>query len=671
MKTNILTVIIILCFANVSVAQKYKFGKVSKAELIEKEHATDPEANAAVLYREIKTSFDYNSGEGFYLTTDVFERIKIYNKEGFEWATQEIDLYQSTSGPSDDVAGLKGYTYYLDNDGKMQEVKLKNDGVFDVVANKYLRKTKFTMPGLREGCVIEFKYTVKSPFIGNIDEFKFQETIPVDKVSVRFSAPEYFYFQTYQNGWIPYNIEKGSKERRIILGMEGKFTGSGIRTNRKVKTKEITFQENIFNIDIENVPALKEEAYAGNINNYATSIRFELSYTDFPGSTMDVYSTTWEAVSKTTYNNLEDDLDRKGYFESELATATKDAKTQDEKILAIYNFVKNKMNWNGNGGYYSRDGVKDAYKKEVGNAADINLMLIGMLRQAGLNANPVLLSTKTHGIPLFPTRNGFNYVIAAVERSNDVVLLDATDKNAAIGILNPQLINWQGRLIRKDRSSDWVPLTPSAPATQSSLVNIDFKDDFSISGNSQNRFTGHYAWKYRKNYTDLNADSARKELEKEMPQTELSEVSFENLEKSQQPVTLIYNFEAFDMAEDVSGKIYFSPMVFLSEKENPFKLEERLYPVDFSYARKDRYIVTINIPEGYSVASLPENAVFNLGENTGSFRYLISQAGNKVQLSVEFAINKAYITADEYTDLKKFYELLIAKEQEKVVLSKA
>ena len=86
---------------------------------------------------------------------------------------------------------------------------------------------------------------------------------------------------------------------------------------------------------------------------------------------------------------------------------------------------------------------------------------------------------------------------------------------------------------------------------------------------------------------------------------------------------------------------------------------------------KNRYIVNIAIPDGYSVESLPESTVFNLGENTGSFRYLISQNGNKLQLSVEFSINKSFIAAEEYGNLKKFYELLIAKENEKVVLSKA
>ncbi len=84
----------------------------------------------------------------------------------------------------DKLIRLKGYTYYLGGDDKVEEVKLKNDGIFEEETNKYLTQTKITMPDVREGCIIEYKYTINSPFIFNIDEFKFQETIPVDKVEV-------------------------------------------------------------------------------------------------------------------------------------------------------------------------------------------------------------------------------------------------------------------------------------------------------------------------------------------------------------------------------------------------------------------------------------------------------------------------------------------------------
>ncbi|HAV53948.1 MAG TPA: hypothetical protein DCX41_03325, partial [Aequorivita sp.] len=117
MKSSLLALIAIVCFSGTSIAQNYKFGKVSKEELLQKEHPTDPTANAAILYRETKTDFQYTQDSGWYMVTDYFVRIKIYNKEGFDWANTTIDLYKGDG--EDKLLGLKGYTYYLDGDGKI------------------------------------------------------------------------------------------------------------------------------------------------------------------------------------------------------------------------------------------------------------------------------------------------------------------------------------------------------------------------------------------------------------------------------------------------------------------------------------------------------------------------------------------------------------------------
>ncbi|CAM3281833.1 transglutaminase domain-containing protein [Aequorivita lipolytica] len=673
MKPGLLTILAVLCFLNTSVAQNYKFGKVSKEELLQKEHPADPTADAAILYRETKTDFQYTQDSGWYMVTDYFVRIKIYNKEGFDWANTTIDLYKGDG--EDKLLGLRGYTYYLGSDGKVEEVKLRNEGIFEEESTKYLTQTKITMPDVREGCVIEYKYTVNSPFIFSIDEFRFQETIPVDKVKVLFTTPEYFVYKTHQRGWVPYKVNSETRERTMTYRMTTQdltaLQGIGIP---ETTTREVKFKEDTYTVELDNVPAIKEEAYVGNLNNYTTALQFEMSFMDFPGSPLKTYSTTWEDVSKSIYriDTFGNELERNNYFEDDIENLLSGISKPEEKAARIFAYVTNKMNWNGYPGFFTNEGVKSAYKKGSGNVADINLMLVAMLRYANLEANPVLVSTKSHGIPLFPTRNGFNYVIAAVEFPQGVLLLDATNKDAQIGVLKSSVLNWQGRVIKKDGTSGWVSLSSMIPAVKSAMVNAEIKPDLSVVGKAQNRFTGNYAFEYRTEYKSLNEDAQRKTFEKEEAnQAELSNLQFENLNSLEKPVSLEYDFESLDAVEDVAGKLYFSPMIFMATKENPFTPDTRLYPIDYGYPMKDRYIINISIPEGYKVESLPENTVYNLGEDTGSFRYLISEVGNKLQLSVEFAINKSFIAADQYGNLKKFYELLIAKENEKVVLSKA
>lgn len=671
MKAIILTAIMILCFLNISVAQKYKFGKVSKEELLQKEHPTDSNADAAILYREMKTEFQYTEDSGWFMVTDYFERVKIYNKEGFEWANTTIDTYKDEG--EDKLLGLKAYTYYLDENGKIKEVKLGSDGIFEEETTKFLTQTKITMPDVREGSVIEYKYSIKSPFIFNIDEFRFQETIPVEKVNILFTTPEYFVYKTHQRGWVPYNIASETRERTLIFRqnerMDTRTFGKGIQQR---ETREVKFKEIIYSVDLENVPALKKEVLVGNLNNYTTALQFEMNYIDVPGSPIKNYATSWEDVSKSIYkiDEFGAELERKNYFEKDLAEVLSGATKAEEKIGRIFSFVINKMNWNGYNGFFANEGVKNAYKKGTGNVADINLMLVAMLRHANLDANPVLLSTKKHGIPLFPTRNGFNYVIAAVEMPQGVLLLDATNKDAEIGVLKSNILNWQGRLVKKDGTSGWVSLSSLVPAVRSAMVNVEISPEMAVLGTAKNRFTGNYAFQYRTEYKNLNAEAQLKQIEKNANQAEFSNMQFENLNTPGEPVSLNYDFESLDAVENVAGKLYFSPMVYLATKETPFKSETRQYPIDYGYPIKDRYIISIDLPEGYKVESMPENAMFNLGENTGSYRYLISQAGNKLQLSVELAINQSLIGAEEYVNLKKFYELLIAKENEKVVLSR-
>ncbi len=672
MKINVLTLIAVLCFLNISVAQNYKFGKVSEEELLQKEHPTDPAADAAILYRETKTDFQYTQDAGWYMVTDYFERIKIYTKEGFEWANETIYLYKGDG--EDKLIGLKGYTYYLDVDGKVEEVKLKSNGIFEEETTKYLSQTKITMPDVREGCVIEYKYTINSPFIFSIDEFRFQETIPVDKVKVIFSTPEYFVYKTHQRGWVPYKVASDRRERTMNYRQTTQdlraLGGPGLP---ETTTREVKFKEDKYTVELEKVPALKEEAFVSNLNNYTTALQFEMSYMDFPGSPLKTYATNWEDVSKSIYR-IEDfgaELERNNYFENDIDALLNGVTKPEEKVGLIFSYVLNKMTWNGFNGFFTNEGVKAAYKKGSGNVADINLMLVAMLRHAKLDANPVLVSTKEHGIPLFPTRNGFNYVIAAVDLPQGTLLLDATNKDAEIGVLKSNILNWQGRVIKKDGSSDWVSLSSIVPAVKSTMVNVEINTDMSATGKAQNRFTGNYAFQYRTEFKSLNEDAQRKAIEKNNNQAELSNLHFENLDTLGQPVSLEYDFEVLDAVEDVAGKLYFSPMVFMATKENPFKSETRDYPIDYGYPMKNRYIINIALPDGYKVESLPENAVFNLGENIGSYRYLISQVGNKLQLSAEFVMNKSFIAAEEYGNLKKFYELLIAKENEKVVLSKS
>ena len=135
MKTTILSLIILL-ITHCGIAQNYKYGKVSKEELQEQVNAQYPEANATVLNREINTYYEYKQGVGFTLFKEVLERIKIYDTEGFDWATKSIKIYNS-GADREEIVTLKGVTYNLEN-GSVSKTKFNDKDLFDLRQNDFL-----------------------------------------------------------------------------------------------------------------------------------------------------------------------------------------------------------------------------------------------------------------------------------------------------------------------------------------------------------------------------------------------------------------------------------------------------------------------------------------------------------------------------------------------------
>ncbi|GAA3562628.1 DUF3857 domain-containing protein [Snuella lapsa] len=656
----------VLLFSLTSIAQNYDFGKVSKEEIEEKFHPLDSSANAAYLYKNRNTFFEYSDSEGFQLITEVQERIKIYTQEGFQYATKPIGLYKSNSN-KEKVTSIKAYTYNF-VDGKIEETKLKKDGIFEEERSKYWDETKFTMPNIKEGAVIEYKYRITSPFYSNVDEFVFQHDIPVKKLEAKFEAPEYFNFKVNAKGYLPVIPKTERKRDRIRL--TNKDRNLGQTTN--ISSSEIEFDKNCSYYELTNIPALKEEPYVNNINNYRASVKYELSYTKFPNSPMKFYSTTWEDVVKTIYEspNFGTELNKSGYYEDDIDALVGAVSDPMKRIALIYNFVKSRVKWNGYYGKYCNDGVRKAYKEQTGNVAEINLMLTSMLRHAGLNANPVLVSTRTNGVPLFPTREGYNYVISCVEILDGTVLLDATCEYGIPNVLPYRTLNWEGRIIRKQGSSALVSLYPKENSSQTISMMANLDKNGTIEGACRSVKTSHNALSYREKYNKANEADFLEKLENKYNGLEVSDFKVSNAVDLGKPVMESYKFVKESQADIVGDKIYFSPLFFLRTKENPFKLEKREFPIDFGYPSGSKYMINITLPEGYKVESAPESGAFMLPDGLGAFKYVISANESKVQLVIETSINQPIISAMYYETLKEYFKQLIEKENEQIVLTK-
>ncbi|WP_283642176.1 transglutaminase domain-containing protein [Croceibacter atlanticus] len=670
------TILLTFSLFTTLLAQDYDFGDVSEEELLEKEHPIYKDADAAILYRSYNTYFTYTTNEGFLVNTEVHERIKIYNPDGYKYATKSVSLYEQDSKYKDDLRSLKAYTFNLEN-GNISKDKLSKDGVFKEEQSKYRTLTKFTMPNLKEGCVIEYKYLLKTPFVSNLDEFRFQEQIPINTVSSKFRSPEYYGFNMHQKGLSQISIENEVKSRTIIYKPQNsqsrKIVDRVVIHDKSPKTRKLTFSENIINMSGSQIPAIKEELYTNNIDNYSNAIKFELAYINFPGSTYKNYSNSWDDVAKSIFDQPQfgDELKKSNYFNNDLSRLISSQQSEIEKTVAIYEFVKQKMNWNGYVGIATDDGVRSAYKNNVGNITEINLILTAMLREAGLNTNPVLLSTKNHGIPIFPTRNGFNYVISSVTIDGGLVLLDASKKYGEINLLEEELLNWNGRLITEDGRSKWVNLLPNKQAEQNTMLSVTIDNDLNTNAKVINKLTGHKSYAFKKKYANVAKVSQLEMFENQFKNIQVSNLEVQNLDKLYQPISFNYDVSYSNALDIIDSKIYVTPLLHLGTYENPFVPETRQYPVDFVYPLKTRVIASIKIPDGYTVETIPETLNIAIPKNQGSFQYLVNVSGNNIQVSSQLSISTHIIASNYYKELKAFYDMVINKQLEKIVLVKS
>jgi hypothetical protein len=336
----------------------------------------------------------------------------------------------------------------------------------------------------------------------------------------------------------------------------------------------------------------------------------------------------------------------------------------------ILNYVKANVKWNGYTGYGCDNGVKKAYKEKTGNIADINLMLTAMLRYSGLTANPVLVSTRSNGIALFPNRNAFNYVIAAVETPNGYILLDGSDKYSTPNVLPFRVLNWMGRLIRKDGSSEEIDLMPKKASNDIVFMNYDIDAEGNVKGKTRRQCTDYNAMLTRANFEKLKEDEYLEKLENNSGKIEVSEYSRTNEKELLSPTIETYSFKGNNLCELIGGKIYVNPMLFFTQDKNPFKQEVREYPVDFGFPFMDKYNITIKIPEGFAVETLPAAVAYNMENNLGSFKFNIAANDNLLQLNIMHQINEAIVTTEQYEMLKEYYKSMIAKETEKIVLKR-
>ena len=643
-----LLIISIILFQSVSLYAQNKYGKVSTELLEQTYYDKDTTASALITIKEGETIFSIDRDGAFQFEQEIKVQIKIFKTEGLDWCDQSVAYYYSSNFSKEELRGLSGCTYNLEN-GKIVKTNLSKNNIFEEETGTNVRLCKFTMPAAKVGSVIEYKYTIISGFLRDLRDFKFQESVPIEQVKYNIQIPEYLIYNVNMSGYESLQTDRKEINGSLI------FKGGG---SHRCTSKDITFAK-------KDMPAIKSEGYVWTMDDYVTKVSFELQSVQIPGSVVKTYSSDWGSIDQ---NLLDSD-----YYGGNLKRANifKDEVEKGDLTIAkatdIENMIKSKVTWNGKNRAFPTN-LSKVYKEGTGNSSDMNLLLYNALKAAGYNAYPVLLSTRDNGaLPIAnPSASSFNYLIVALDIDTMRYYTDASAKYGSWNIL-PNLAQVPRARIVSNEFKGWVDLTNVTPYRSTTISATTLTEKGQNSKNTE-AYRDIAAYNTRQAYHKADNETEFIEGLEKNYNGEISDFVIKDAESTDKPLVLEY---VLNKPQSLGEEhLYIDAMPYKIVSNNPFQSETRIYPVMFDNKSFKKYVSSFEIPDGYEIEETPKSENISLNDGDMSLLYKVATAGNKIQIQTIFQINKVLFLPDEYETIKDFYTKLVQKSNAQIVLKK-
>ncbi|HKG05634.1 MAG TPA: transglutaminase domain-containing protein [Pedobacter sp.] len=657
MKYYLPLLVFLSLISNRANAQNFEYGKIIGSDVNLKNTSVDSNANAVVIreYGESSVHFDENNGY-MYIDFLYHVKIRIFNKNGFKSGNIVIPR-RIYSDREDEISELSATTFNYIN-GDLQRHELDRKSIFTEKVNKYYNLTKFTMPNLKEGSIIEYRYHLKIPYVFNFKSWDFQSDIP--KLRSEYIA--------YIPAIYTYNATlRGSKK---LDSTSGQIARECLRVAGKAyDCSRMTYI-------MKNVPALVEEEYMTAASNFKSAIYYELSdYFDLNSGKNENVTKSWkdvddELVSEKSFGGQ---LKIKNVFQDLMPEILKGTTDSLSKANAVYDYIRKNIKFNGFIGIYSENTIKKALAQRSGNTADINLALVSALSAAGLDAEALILSTRANGTvnSLYPILSDFNYVVAKLNIGDNSYLLDATQPYLPIGMLPLQCINGEGRVINLKKPSYWYPL--KAAQKESTLYSLDAQltSEGKINGKMSITSLGYAALRKRQQIGQANSvDEYVEKFDEQMPTISIIKHNIENADSLANPLTETYEIEMKVFDNMNLDQLFYNAFFIDRISKNPFNLNERTYPVDLGSAKEVRITAVIRLPENFSITDKPKDLSMVLANSGGKYVFKAAEEGKVLNYSQLFQLSKPIYSKGEYLALKEFYSRIIQLQKTDFVLKK-
>jgi hypothetical protein len=585
-----------------------------------------------------------------------WRRLLIRNQKGVHAAKIEISFDPDKNG-ADKLWSLHANTYNL----KAGEVfKIPVD-----TTDMYLNNEKdgnvtesFSFPDVGPGSIIEYTYTIVSGSMTRFHSWDFQGDYPRLKSEFTATIPATFNYAVSRQGALPMSRTADSSVKKIAVG-------------------SYSVQTLVYNIHwkMKDVPALESEPYVATMDDHVAGVRFQLSaYTELSTRKRKDFLNSWKDLNDQFYKDktFGGIMTASTHFlRRELREIVQDSLSDIDKAKTLYTFVRDNFTTKGSEMLSDEDRtIKEIFKSKKGSLSEINLLLTAMLRDEGLKADAVILSTRGNGVinPYYPLTENLNYVIVRLRAGGKEYFLDATDPHMGFGKIPLACYNGYARVVSEQPDS--AMLVPD------SLTEFKFGTVFLSSNDAGDGLVGtfketkgYYAsLDIRNSVIKEGQDAYFKELRNAYPfEVQLSEKQIDSLKAYDEPVTVQYAL-AIPMAGD--DRLYFNPMLSEVKKENPFAAAVRNYPIEMPYKIDELFVLQMDIPKGYELEELPKGVRVELNASDGYYDYGFVSDGGSIQLRSRLVLRRTYFAPEEYQSLRDFYALVVKKQAEVVVFRK-
>ncbi len=617
-----------------------EFGLIFPTEESLKIYEPDTTAAAVVLYEQGHYYYK-DVGGSFFLYKEVYKKIKVFNAQQADLGVIDIPIYTS----EDSSEMINGFRAQVHN-GKMRTI-LSEDAVFVTRDADIGPVFRMIMPNVQDGSIIEYAYRIKSNALFNLDSWYFQDEIPKIYSELIVKIPSEIRF------------------RNIVYGSQALDTNRNELTNDCLQTdyNRRTISCPISLYAMRDIPAFKDENYMLSAKNYLSRIEFEPKEFSTPaGWTKKMkFSTTWKDVDKLFKKGdlIGNQLSKSNYFKRNLPESILLINNPLEKAKAIYTFIQDHYTWNGD--YYSSETqVKDAFDSKKGSIPEINISLINALNAAGFDAKLLLLSTRENGLPTqdYPIVTKFNYTVAYLKIDDSIFLLDATDKQAAFGIIPFRALNVQGRVMDFDEGSFWTPIEPFTKNIHFTNAQVSASINGNFIGKVSEANYGYISLEKRTELAATNVEDYKKEKANIGSSIDIENYEIENIEAIEEPLKATY--DVIIEPEIVGNKTLLYPFFIDSYiSENPFNLNERKYAIDLGFPFTNTYIISLDLGEIYSVENLPDSRTVKLPNDDGELTVTYSQENGKINIRLNFKMNSYRFRPEAYESLKELFSTLI------------